>query len=105
VVLILFWSGASEANILASGNIAAHLLFPFLLLHAALYYIPVAPLGFLSALVTGALYLLVTGIYTLANKGVGPYEPGSKILNWQTGLTVRGPPACAIRLPRRRQRA
>lgn len=95
VVLILFWSGASEANILASGNIAAHLLFPFLLLHACLYHIPVAPLGFLSALVTGALYLLVTGIYTLANRGVGPYEPGSKILNWQTGLTVRVAPARA----------
>lgn len=37
---------------------------------------------------TGLLYCLVTGIYTLGNKGVGPYEPTSTIMNWQNGLTA-----------------
>ncbi len=88
IVLILFWSGASSERVLAAGNIPAHLLWPFLVVHACLYHIPVPPYGFISSLVTGAIYLLVTGVYTLGNGGVGPYEPESEILNWQTGLTA-----------------
>jgi hypothetical protein len=116
LTLIFFWSGASAEDINDPGAIPAHILFVFLLMcvfvsirthafasmptlplltpspsphsHAFLYRIPVAALGFASTLVTLLLYALVTGIYTLANNGVGPYEPGSKVMNWQTGLTA-----------------
>ena len=88
VVLILFWSGASSQSVLSTGAIPAHLIFPLVLVHAALYAIPVPALGFIPVLVTGLLYLLVTGIYTAANGGVGPYEPNSALLNWQTGETA-----------------
>jgi hypothetical protein len=87
VVVILFWSGASQQSVLSTGAIPAHLIFPLVLIHAALYAIPVLALGFIPVLVTGLLYLLVTGIYTAANGGQGPYAPSS-LLNWQTGLTA-----------------
>ena len=87
-VSILFWSGASKQSILASGAIPAHIIFLFICFHVFLYRVTVAPCGIVSPLVTGLLYLFVTGIYTLGNGGVGPYEPESDILNWQTGLTA-----------------
>jgi hypothetical protein len=88
IALILFWSGANSQQILSEGAIPAHIIFPFLLIHLFLYRIPVPLLGFLPTIVTGLLYIAVTGIYTLGNKGVGPYEPQSPIMNWQTGETA-----------------
>jgi len=87
VVLILFFSGATGEQLLSRGAIPAHLIFVACLFHAALYRIPVSPLCFFPSIVTGLLYLAVTGVYTLANSGQGPYYP-NRILDWQTGVTA-----------------
>jgi hypothetical protein len=87
-VLIGFWSTSTDSQILASGNIPAHLIFVALIFHLFLYHIPVSPFGWIPPIFTGLLYCLVTGIYTLGNNGEGPYEPESTVMNWQNGLTA-----------------
>ena len=87
VILIGFYSTSSTSTILESGNIPAHLTFPFLCIHLFFYRIPVQPAGFLPPIVTGIIYCIVAGIYTLSNGGVGSYEPESQAMNFQNGTT------------------
>ena len=83
MTLILFWSGASDTAITSAGNIPAHLEFVALLFHLALARSYVPAIAVLSPIVTGLLYLLVNGIYTLASQ-----KPVYSVFTWKNGNTA-----------------
>lgn len=92
VVTVLFWAGATGAGLGSGASLAStlikHALYCALVCgDLALTRAPTRPWGVLRPLALGAVYVAATGVYALARKE-GPYEPGSKALNWRGSGTA-----------------